>query len=418
MEDFDWNIYKKLNIDLQKFGVHTKDDFENHWLLFGKNEGRKCSINLYKEYPNFNWLEYKNLNPDLETANIITKKQLEDHFIEYGRVENRSYYITKKEEIKSNNILFFTKKTKTNIDAISIHLLLPTVGRNTIFNMLNSIKGQLDVNDYITIVYDGLLNADNVLELKDYIKDWNCNINIYIEINNLGFWGHAIRNLYKDLNGTFVLHIDDDDILEKNCIATVKSTCINTKYSYIFCIKKNNKIYWEYPEIKQGNIGTPCGIISIETNKQCSWGLCYGGDYDYYCCVKNLSKITFIQKVIYIVNHSIYRDIDRIYCYHNDNSIFIKDCIDNQVDIDNIIKLDIITDDKIKTLQTLNRIINFSININYKKILIVFKDIELKTINISKTNENNKYIYINNTDDMCVKLQNNIDELVKLLKVR
>ena len=77
----------------------------------------------------------------------------------------------------------------------------------------------------------------------------------------------------------------------------------------------NDKKYWEYPEIRKGNIGTPCGIVPIETNKLCSWGLKYGGDYDYYLGIKNNSKITFIQKITYIASSSNFRDINKIFYF-------------------------------------------------------------------------------------------------------
>jgi hypothetical protein len=416
MEDFDWTIYKKLNLDLQKAGLVTREQFEKHWLVFGKKEGRRCYIDLYEEYPNFNTGDYKALNPDLEFAGITTKKELEDHFIEYGRVENRPYFIPITNTIKSNNFLVYSKKTDVNPNNISIHLLLPTIGRYSIFTMLESISNQITQNDYITIVYDGLLNADNVLDLKQYICNWNCNINIYIEKNNLGYWGHAIRNLYKDLDGTFVFHIDDDDKLEENALTTIRSNCINKKYSYIFCFKINDKKYWEYPEIKKGNIGTPCGVVPIEINKLCSWGLKYGGDYDYYLGIKNNSKITFIQKITYIASNSNFRDINKIfYCGQNINN-FTRNCIDQKININNILGLNVSGMDNIEKLQNINRCLNYSIQNNYTKILIVFTDVLLEDIDISKTNTTDNYIYIDNTNDITCILSKNMDKLIELLK--
>ena len=56
MEGFNWITYKKLNLDLQQVGLKTKQEFEKHWIDYGKAEGRKCSIDLNKEYPLKFWL--------------------------------------------------------------------------------------------------------------------------------------------------------------------------------------------------------------------------------------------------------------------------------------------------------------------------------------------------------------------------
>lgn len=107
MEGFNWITYKKLNLDLQHAGLKTKQEFEKHWINYGKAERRKCSIDLSKEYPNFNWLHYKKLNPDLVLAGLESKDEIEDHFIEYGRIENRPYLIHTEPIINSNKILVF-----------------------------------------------------------------------------------------------------------------------------------------------------------------------------------------------------------------------------------------------------------------------------------------------------------------------
>jgi hypothetical protein len=44
---FNWEIYKKLNPDLVKAGLRTKQQFERHYMFFGRKEGRKI-INITK----------------------------------------------------------------------------------------------------------------------------------------------------------------------------------------------------------------------------------------------------------------------------------------------------------------------------------------------------------------------------------
>jgi hypothetical protein len=412
MEGFNWITYKKLNLDLQQVGLKTKQDFEKHWINYGKAEGRKCSIDLTKEYPDFNWLIYKQINPDLTLAGLETKDELEDHFIEYGRAENRTYIINPKPIIKSNKILVFKHHKDIQNNKISLHLLLPTIGRHSIFNMLDSIAGQISCADYLTIVYDGIINSNNVLDVIEYIRDWKCNIKIYIEIDNLGYWGHSIRNMYRELEGDFILHIDDDDILHERGLEIIRSNCVNTNYSYIFCFKMNDKIFWEYPDIKEGNIGTPCGVIPIKINKLCSWGLKYGGDYNFYLDIKKHSKITFIQKVIYIANHNNFRNISRVFYTNNiDSDKFIDDCMNNSIDINNILKIDICGN----ILQCIIRLLNYSITNNYNSLLIVIRDIPLSSINIESDIDNSDYIYLCSPESVRVLLETKKTQLINML---
>jgi hypothetical protein len=186
-------------------------------------------------------------------------------------------------------------------DNPSIHVLLATMGKDSIFVILNSLKTQLKENDYLTIVFDGpkLPNMDKV---KKMMLDFNCNTNVIVEQKNLGYWGHAIRNKYNKLEGDYVFHVDDDDDITPNAINIIKNNCKDKNTIYIFKMKNGNDLIWKTKEIIKNEIGTPMGLIPTHLNDTSIFTYKYGGDYEFYKKLeKDGNNIEYIDKVIYIV---------------------------------------------------------------------------------------------------------------------
>jgi len=237
--------------------------------------------NIVTIYPDFDWKIYKELNPYLYIIGLRTEKEYIDNYFLEGRYIGRIY-----------------KKDQEKI--YSYHILLATIGKNTIFNILFMLKKQLLKTDFLTIIFDGREKSNNIDIVKNICKDFLCNITIIIEEENLGFWGHGIRNKYNNLEGDFIYHIDDDDIIFENTFDIIRKHCVDNNIIYLFKIQlENNSIVWKNKVIKEGEISTQSGIIPMHINKDGYWSLRYGGDFDFY---NNLSKkynIIFIDKLIY-----------------------------------------------------------------------------------------------------------------------
>ncbi len=84
--NFNWKIYKVLNMDLLKAGLKYPIEFINHYKNHGIKEGRMS--NVYDLYPDFNTELYKNMYLDLLK---LSKEELEEHWILKGRYEGRKY---------------------------------------------------------------------------------------------------------------------------------------------------------------------------------------------------------------------------------------------------------------------------------------------------------------------------------------
>lgn len=229
----------------------------------------------------FNWEIYKKMNPYLYITGLRTQKEYIYNYILEGRFKGRLY-----------------KESQQKIN--SFHVLLATIGKDSIFKILSMLKEQLNKDDYLTIVFDGKDKSKNIQSVIDYCLNFNCHINIIVENDNLGYWGHGIRNKHNNLPGDFIFHIDDDDVIFDDTFDIIRKYCVNENIIYIFKIMlENNGIIWKKKVIEYANISTQSGIIPTKINKDGYWALKYGGDFDFY---NNLSKkydVIFIDKLIY-----------------------------------------------------------------------------------------------------------------------
>jgi hypothetical protein len=188
---------------------------------------------------------------------------------------------------------------------ITFNILIASIGRPTLLDMLNSLKTQLTENDIITIVFDGIkpsfeINTDNFL----------CKIQIYYEQTNLGYFGHAIRNKYSSIieKRDFILHADDDDIYLNDAFILLRQDCMDTNCLYIArmsCKPFENRLVPERDEIVESHIGTPNGIIPYELNKKSTFQLRMGGDFNFYKGLEqNANNIVFLPHIIYQIKPS------------------------------------------------------------------------------------------------------------------
>ncbi len=237
---------------------------------------------LYKIYPTFNWQDYRDLNPYLYITGLRSSDEYEKNFWYEGRYKGRIY-------------------NKNQQKKFSFHILLATIGKLSILNMLNLLKNQLHKGDFLTIVFDGE-KSKNIELIKKHVENigFKCSVKIIIEEKNLGYWGHGIRNKHNRLEGDFVYHIDDDDVIFENTFDIIRKHCIDTDMIYIFkIILENGKVVWKIPEIKLNHISTQSGVIPSTINATGFWELKYGGDYNFYKGITDNYPVIFIDKIIY-----------------------------------------------------------------------------------------------------------------------
>jgi hypothetical protein len=183
---------------------------------------------------------------------------------------------------------------------LSFHVLMVTIGRDSIFRILESLKKQLDSQDYLTIIFDGK-NMPNIDKVKKFVSDFNCHINVIVE-EHLGNWGHPHINKYNKLPGDFIFHVDDDDDISSDCMEKIRSTCKDTNTIYIFKMNNYGNIIWKTKNIIVREISKQMGIIPMHLNSTSSFGYNYAGDYEFYKKLEeNGNKMEYIDHLIYTI---------------------------------------------------------------------------------------------------------------------
>jgi hypothetical protein len=109
MDDFNWLIYINKYDDLKNNGINIKEKALNHYINYGINEGRNCTLNCFESKI------YLEFNEDLKIK-YEKDKNYEDlffHWINFGMYESRisidnyfdwEFYIEKNEQLKNENI--------------------------------------------------------------------------------------------------------------------------------------------------------------------------------------------------------------------------------------------------------------------------------------------------------------------------
>jgi hypothetical protein len=174
-------------------------------------------------------------------------------------------------------------------DNPSITFLVATNGKKTLRNVLRSMYGQFFHGlDKFEVYFDGPDFAEVGPEyFRDELNLYKVgDLNFHVLPENLGYWGHGIRNTYqKTFTTDYIHHIDDDDCYIENVMPRVHKD-LKDNYGKILMYRFRNKgvpyPQWDDPEIRCGNIGTPSGMIPNNPNIMGEWGYFYGGDAQFY----------------------------------------------------------------------------------------------------------------------------------------
>lgn len=185
----------------------------------------------------------------------------------------------------------------------SISVLLTTIGRPELNGMLKSLEFELNEYDNLYIVVDGKQFSNKAQEIISKYK-FKGDVQVIIEEETLGYWGHAIRNKHqKTLKGDYILHADDDDTYLKNSFDKMRKYCAYKDkivfFRFILDYSKNMLVWKSSPGLSFANIGTPSGLIPNIPEKFGVWEYRHGGDYDFYCSCK--FEHIFVDELIYCV---------------------------------------------------------------------------------------------------------------------
>ena len=178
-----------------------------------------------------------------------------------------------------------------------LHVLIATIGRPSLVNMLRTIV--LQPHDHLTIVFDKV-----PVEVSDFVRHHlqttrDYNVHVFNEPVRLGAWGHGIRNKYQGtLQGDFVLHADDDDEYTPGAFEAIRTVCSAPEAKdqiNVFSLTNSCKPR----RCLQKRTPTPSGAIPIAHSSKGQWISERGGDYLYYDQLRKQVPFVYHPFVIY-----------------------------------------------------------------------------------------------------------------------
>jgi hypothetical protein len=284
-----WDLKNNFSTSVGNGGLSLRNIPAIIYCLQNKNNVKNCNYNSEDIFYSYAMNQFGYKVADIEIASSFS---IETCYHNENCLGSHKLY--------DYNLQLYNKLLQKSIYSnMTINILIATIGRPTLQNMLNSLVNQLNENDCLTIVYDGHTSIPyfNILNFK-------CKVLQYFEPEALKFWGHGIRNKYASLleKTDFVMHADDDDIYLPNSINMIRNNFCDNNVLYIYKILLNNQHFPFFHNIKSVNIGTPNGIIPYDLNIKGDWGYLYGGDGMFYESIKDHAKyINYYNDVIYSI---------------------------------------------------------------------------------------------------------------------
>lgn len=159
-----------------------------------------------------------------------------------------------------------------------VTILIATAGRPTLDRTLRSIAAQdLRGDDEVLLVHDGL-DCEQARHLwRRYRLPGRF---AALSDGPHGDWGHTPRNrMMSEARGDYLMHLDDDDALAPDAVATVRSAAVAEPGDlFMFRMRyANGFTLWGDKAIRIGNVGTPMFVHPAAATFG-TWLPEYGGD--------------------------------------------------------------------------------------------------------------------------------------------
>lgn len=174
----------------------------------------------------------------------------------------------------------------------SITFFIATIGRKTLKNNLRSLFGQFHWEDRIEIFFDGPSFAEVGPEyFAEEQEMYGKNLVMHVLPENLGCFGHSIRNAYqKSFHTDFVYNCDDDDNFYPDVMNEVHhDLAANLGKLLLYKFRNVDGMRWRNQVIEHGNVGTPSGMIPNIPDIMGHWVEAAGGDSSFY--IETASKL-------------------------------------------------------------------------------------------------------------------------------
>jgi hypothetical protein len=167
---------------------------------------------------------------------------------------------------------------------VSISVIVPTVGRPTLWATLISFADDLEAGDAVIVIADR--HSEYAQEqVEEFARVYPGNEWTYAWLPVGGGWGHRQRNFALDhlVRTTYVWSIDDDDVAAPGALKLLREHQNPDGWTmFKMTFEKGHRAsgitIWIWPQVTIGNVGTPMMFAPVCDAR---YGLSYTGDFDY-----------------------------------------------------------------------------------------------------------------------------------------
>ena len=160
---------------------------------------------------------------------------------------------------------------------MTLSVIVPTLGRETLAATLESILPQLAGGDEVLVVADGPQPAAAAVVRgagSDHIR--------YFEHGPTGAKGNSQRNAgIARAAGDYLLFMDDDDVYVRGALAKIRDAArADSGRSFVFRMDNYGTILWRARRLSYGDVGTPMFVAPNVRGSVPEWR---DSDYDFAC---------------------------------------------------------------------------------------------------------------------------------------
>lgn len=163
------------------------------------------------------------------------------------------------------------------MDAPTISIAIPTIGRPTLARLIQEILPQLGTGDEVLVVGDGPQPGARAIAegIDPRVR--------YYEYGPTRNWGYAQKNwAIRISRGDYLYAIDDDDRIAPTALASIRRGAIETGgRPMIFKIHHAGIVIWRDQTVRSGNISTQMLVFPNRAERLGFWGLIYEGDREF-----------------------------------------------------------------------------------------------------------------------------------------
>lgn len=162
--------------------------------------------------------------------------------------------------------------------AVSLSIIIPTIGRPTLADSLNSISGLSDGDEVLVVGHGRRPLAQTLFEMSGLPGEYR---EVPFAVCDYGAAGRNEALRYAC--GDYLLYMDDDDWYTPGAIPTIRKAI--SRYSgrcLMFRMERPSvpDVLWKEKEVRRGNVGTTMFVHPRLANP-ILWGPKYEQDYYY-----------------------------------------------------------------------------------------------------------------------------------------